>query len=175
MQPFRTSLLLAVLLLCFPMLAKAQNSAAWEVWRVENPGKISDHSTDSVVVRFDTTGSTINATIICEARTTFGTRSTRRLAMRILGFHGTGQYAPVLGGAASYWENFSRDSLCGCIDNSANKVVINQWDTATKVMAGTFEFRCQSFIATSGDQILYRIRNGSFRWEIPLVRIHCVT
>ena len=164
MQPFRTSLLLAVLLLCFPMLAKAQNSAAWEVWRVENPGKISDHSTDSVVVRFDTTGSTINATIICEARTTFGTRSTRRLAMRILGFHGTGQYAPVLGGAASYWENFSRDSLCGCIDNSANKVVINQWDTATKVMAGTFEFRCQSFIATSGDQILYRIRNGSFRW-----------
>lgn len=142
----------------------AQNSAVWEVWRVENPGKISDHSTDSVVVLFDTTGNSVNATIICEARTAFGTRSTRRLAMRILDFHGVGQYNPVTGNGASYWENFSRDSSCGCIDNSANKVVINQWDTATKVMSGVFEFRCQSFIATSGDEILYRIRNGTFRW-----------
>lgn len=157
----------SIVTLCLCVLvapAIAQNSAVWEVWRVENPGKISDHSTDSVVVTFDTVQGKVNATIVCEARQTFGTRTTRRLSMRILNFTGTGQYTPVLGDAATYWENFSRDSTCGCIDNSANKVVINQWDTATKVMDGTFEFRCRSFIAASGDEILYRIRNGTFRW-----------
>lgn len=157
-----TAITVCMLAMAGPMFA--QNSAVWEVWRVENPGKISDHTTDSVVVTFDTVQGKVNATIVCEARQAFGTRSTRRLSMRILNFTGTGQYTPVLGDAATYWENFSRDSTCGCIDNSANKVVINQWDTATRVMDGTFEFRCRSFIATSGDEILYRIRNGNFRW-----------
>lgn len=160
---FLRSLVIACILSA-PVTMLSQNNAVWEVWRVENPGKISDHSTDSVVVTFDTVQGKVNASIVCEARQAFGSRSTRRLEMRILNFTGTGQYTPVTGDAATYWENFSRDSTCGCIDNSANKVVINQWDTATKVMDGTFEFRCRSFIATSGDELLYRIRNGTFRW-----------
>jgi hypothetical protein len=165
---FRCLALYIVLIPAFLFLAHhsatAQNTASWEVWRQENLTKLSDHTTDSVRVVFDTTGPNVNMTLICEARQPFGPRSTRRLALRVLNFTGTGSYDPVVGDAATYWENFTRDSTCGCVSATVNKVVFNQWDTAQKVLAGTFEFRCRSFIAATNDAIDYRIRNGSFRW-----------
>lgn len=135
----------------------AQNSATFEVWSEANGlNKLSDHATDSVT--FTVSGSV--ATLTIELREEYRGSPTRRLQMTIPGFSGVGQYKPTEG-QTSAWQNFSSSGRCDCFAHLVNDIVITHYDSSRGEAKGTFQWKCRSF-ATSGTELIYRIRNGTF-------------
>ena len=163
MKCFFYCLFFAILLQLTTLNISAQNTATWQIWSDidGNLTKQSDFTTDSIAFTRSQDGRLI--TLAFEARVPFGTATTRRLQISIPNFTGVGTYVPVLGNT-TFWENFTQDSMCACLEHGSNEVVVTKYDSAKSEISGRFAFKCRSLAKGSGTELFSRVRFGTFAY-----------